>query len=965
MSKNDNNSIIDYTDTDFFNGLSVEYNKALLTMEVLLEMHEENLGGSLEIFIGLENLYSVNKIEAFLNALNSKRDFSLNKNFTIEPKKMYFDKLEIRILEFLTKLIYRRKSNPSFQTSEVFEFNTNKIHLSEVEFSMFLDIIWDENGDVKFHKKSKKYKFLEDIDIKIFVEKVYAAYLMKMDYSAFGDFVPVSLDFKYIFFRNKNFVVRLPQSKRELFENLFKYKNDSNIVVFKIHENEKKQFQKSFIKKFEKLIKISVDASIQKEAQEESIISNIYFDVSQKGIVVKTEFCYGMTIINPLDDSKMDKSFREFDEEEKVLDELKILGFKDYKKLYLLDDVEMIMFLLTDKLINLKKIAQLYYSEDFKKLHVKNLNGLGLSLSEDGSVIHMNINIENVSDEELKELLESINKGKKYYRLKNGSIINLNSVESSKLADLLKGLDINKDSVNGGIFEIPLNRCLYIDNYLKDKGIENVKMDFKLGYLMKNFSIQEDSELYLKPELDSILRNYQKVGVKWLKTMAKYGFGGILADDMGLGKTIQVLSFISCEAERKLPCIVVAPTSIIYNWKIEAERFTPELKVLLVNGLKERRKLLILSCNNFDLVITSYGALKNDIEEYKKFCFSYIFIDEAQNIKNPMTINANSVKSLKGKSCFALTGTPIENSLSELWSIFDFIMPGYLFDRKKFVADFEEPIVREKNTDKSNQLLGLIKPFILRRIKREVLTELPEKIEINYVTEMTFEQKKLYAAYYKELKNELLTQIEENKIEKNRIEILSALTRLRQICAHPSTFLDNYIGGSCKLDLAIEIITEAIESGHSVLLFSQFTKMLKIIREELGKNSINYYYLDGKMTPEERIVEIDNFNSDKETVFLISLKAGGTGLNLTKADVIIHFDPWWNPAVEDQASDRAHRFGQKNVVQVYKLLAEGTIEEKIIQLQERKRDLIGNIIKSGENFINQLSENEIKELFGT
>jgi len=328
-----------------------------------------------------------------------------------------------------------------------------------------------------------------------------------------------------------------------------------------------------------------------------------------------------------------------------------------------------------------------------------------------------------------------------------------------------------------------------------------------------------------------------------------------------------------------------------------------------------------------------------------------------------MTLNANSVKSLTAKCCFALTGTPIENRLTEIWSIFDFVMPGYLFSRNKFANTYEEPIVRDKNSYKMNELSRMIKPFIIRRLKRDVLSELPEKIETNYISEMTDKQKKLYAAYYKDLKNELIAKIDEYGIERNRIEILAALTRLRQICAHPGTFLDDYDGGSCKLDLAIEIITESINSGHSILLFSQFTKMLKIIRDELENSSINYYYLDGTMKPEERMMEIDNFNSDKEAVFLISLKAGGTGLNLTKADIIIHFDPWWNPAVEDQASDRAHRIGQKNVVQVYKLLTEGTIEEKIAELQKRKRNLIESIIKPGENFLSTLSEDEIRELF--
>ncbi|MDP4182624.1 MAG: DEAD/DEAH box helicase, partial [Bacillota bacterium] len=604
-----------------------------------------------------------------------------------------------------------------------------------------------------------------------------------------------------------------------------------------------------------------------------------------------------------------------------------------------------------------------YYSEDFKKLHVVNLGSMGLSLSSDDSLIYMNINLENVSDEELLELLDAINNKKKYYRLKNGSIINLSSVESEKFIDFLNNLNIDKKSFKDGLFEIPLNKCFYIENYLKEKGFDNVEIDKRLGDLMNKVSEPVESELVLDNHLNSVLRNYQKEGVKWLNSMARFSFGGILADDMGLGKTLQVLAFILAQKDRRLPCLVVAPSSIIYNWKLESEKFAPSIKALVITGIKERRSILISSSNDYDVIVTSYGALRNDIEDYKKMKFSFIFVDEAQNIKNPLTINANSVKSLKAGCCFAITGTPIENSLTELWSIFDFIMPGFLKDRSKFAAMFEEPIVNGRNQEKADELSRLIKPFILRRLKKDVLKELPEKIETSYLAEMKEEQKKIYAAYYKNFKEELLPQIEEFGTQKNHIEILAALTRLRQICAHPATFLDDYDGGSGKLEIAMELITQSINLGHSVLVFSQFTKMLKIVRNELENNNINYYYLDGSMKPEERMMEIDNFNCDREAVFLISLKAGGTGLNLTKADIIIHFDPWWNPAVEDQASDRAHRMGQRNIVQVYKLLTEGTIEEKIAKLQDKKRDLIESIIKPGNNGIDKLSEEVLRELF--
>ncbi|OPZ92807.1 MAG: ATP-dependent RNA helicase SrmB [Firmicutes bacterium ADurb.Bin419] len=575
----------------------------------------------------------------------------------------------------------------------------------------------------------------------------------------------------------------------------------------------------------------------------------------------------------------------------------------------------------------------------------------------------MNINLENISDEELIGLLDAIENKKKYYKLKNGSIVNLSSVESEKFIEFLSSMNIDKRNIKDGLFEIPLNKCLYIEKYLKEKGFDEVEIDKRLSALMDRVSKPMETEVSIDGRLNGVLRGYQKDGVKWLNCMVQYSFGGILADDMGLGKTLQVLAFILSQKDRKLPCLVVAPSSIIFNWKMEAEKFAPELKVLVITGGKDKRTMLILVSGDYDVIVTSYGALRNDIEDYKKMKFSYVFVDEAQNIKNPMTLNANSVKSIKAGCCFAITGTPIENRLTELWSIFDFVMPGFLKDKNKFAMTFEEPIIKDRNQDKADELSRLIKPFVLRRLKRDVLKELPDKIETNYLTDMKEEQKKIYTAYYKSFKEELIPKIEESGFEKNQIELFTALTRLRQICAHPATFIDGYDGGSGKLEMAMDIIRQSIDSGHSILVFSQFTKMLRIIRNELENNEITYYYLDGSMKPEERMMEIDNFNSDREAVFLISLKARGTGLNLTKADVIIHFDPWWNPAVENQASDRAHRMGQKNVVQVYKLITEGTIEEKITQLQDKKRDLTDSIIKPGVDFIDRFSEDELRDLF--
>ena len=434
---------------------------------------------------------------------------------------------------------------------------------------------------------------------------------------------------------------------------------------------------------------------------------------------------------------------------------------------------------------------------------------------------------------------------------------------------------------------------------------------------------------------------------------------------MGLGKTIQIIALLIDEKNRTgKTSLVVCPSSLYINWKKEINKFAPEMNILVVSGSAEQRERLIKTVNKYDAVITSYDLLKRDVEKYANYTFKYIIADEAQYIKNNNTKNAKALKKLKSEVRFALTGTPIENSLAELWSIFDFIMPGYLFNYKKFKEDYETPIIKDTDMQVAEKLQKLVAPFILRRIKSEVLKELPDKTETVMYSEMDNTQEKLYKAYLASSKKEINEEIEENGFEKSKFKILSIITRLRQICCHPSLFVSEYDGDSAKLNQCMEIIEGAIAAGHKILLFSGFTSMFDIITKELEKRGIEYSILTGQTKVDTRIEMVDEFNRDKNIkVFLISLKAGGTGLNLTGADIVIHYDPWWNLSAQNQATDRAYRIGQKNNVQVFKLITSGSIEEKIQKLQERKMNLSDSIIKSGETFINKMSKEDIIELF--
>ena len=454
---------------------------------------------------------------------------------------------------------------------------------------------------------------------------------------------------------------------------------------------------------------------------------------------------------------------------------------------------------------------------------------------------------------------------------------------------------------------------------------------------------------------------------------------------MGLGKTIQMLSIIvdyvqntdhnkeTIEGQEQIQVnnskkasLVICPSSLTLNWQSEAEKFTKELKTLVIRGNLQERKEKINQIEDYDLVITSYDLLKRDIDLYKKkdYKFRFIIADEAQYLKNSNTQNAKAIKQMKADTRYALTGTPIENSLSELWSIFDFIMPGYLFNYKKFKNLYEMPITREEDKNAIAKLKMLIEPFVLRRTKQEVLKELPEKTVTVLNNEMGEEQRKIYMNYLAQAKQEISEQIDYNGYEGSQIQILAALTRLRQICCHPSLFIEDYKEESSKLEQCIEIIQEATNSGHKILLFSGYTSMFDIIEKKLKKIGIKYYKLTGSTKIEERIKLVEDFNKNPEIqLFLISLKAGGTGLNLTGADMVIHYDPWWNISTENQATDRAYRIGQKNNVQVYKLITKNSIEEKIYELQNKKSMLIDNVLSTKTSFINKLSKEDIMSLF--
>ncbi|MDQ2993364.1 MAG: DEAD/DEAH box helicase, partial [Pseudomonadota bacterium] len=462
------------------------------------------------------------------------------------------------------------------------------------------------------------------------------------------------------------------------------------------------------------------------------------------------------------------------------------------------------------------------------------------------------------------------------------------------------------------------------------------------------------------------LRPYQHDGVNWLQFLREYEFNGILADDMGLGKTVQALCHIAIEktsGRMDKPCLVVAPTSLMFNWRMEAERFYPDLKVIILQGAE--RKQLFDSIHTVDLVLTTYPLLSRDKDMLLNHEFHMLILDEAQFIKNAKSLATQIVQQIKAKHRLCLTGTPLENHLGELWSLINFLMPGLLGNAKKFTTEYRNPIEKLGNMDRHAHLIRRIAPFLLRRTKDKVVLELPEKIEMIRHVELEGPQRDLYETIRVAMQEKVQEQISRLGLARGHIVILDALLKLRQVCCDPRLLKistpKNKASGSAKLELLMSLLPELLEEGRRILLFSQFTEMLGLIEQELDQQKIPYVKLTGQT--KDRMTPVQRFQDGEIPLFLISLKAGGTGLNLTAADTVIHYDPWWNPAVENQATDRAHRIGQQKTVFVYKLVAKGTIEEKILLMQQQKHAVMQSLFTDATTSKQSLNKDDLQTLF--
>lgn len=645
-------------------------------------------------------------------------------------------------------------------------------------------------------------------------------------------------------------------------------------------------------------------------------------------------------------------------------------------------DEDALYQVLSEGMPQFQEVGEVWLSESVRHLRVLPPPEVSMGVSLGGGWLDLKIETAGIDPAELLQVLSEYRQKKKYYRMKNGEFLQLSGGGLQALDSLTADLGLTKSEFQAGEAKIPAYRAFYLDSLSGDGRMKLFQRDEAYGMMVRDLKTAQSVSYAVPAVLEKTLREYQKIGYTWMRTLARYHFGGILADDMGLGKTLQVIALLTAFYQEKteqkaagnegsgselpLPSLIVCPASLVYNWGQEFARFSPEIRVLLIAGTaKERQEQLeeqmrMEASEGAQVIITSYDLLKRDRAAYLGRTFEYEIIDEAQVIKNAKTQGAKAVKEISANARFALTGTPVENRLSELWSIFDFLMPGFLYSYRKFRERYELPIVKNQDPEALAALRRMTGPFVLRRLKKDVLRELPGKEERIVYSAASGRQQKLYTASALKLKEALAGGAWSGN---GKLEVLSQLMRLRQICCDPALCFEDYTGESAKLETCVSLIASASAAGHKILLFSQFASMLERIRERLLQEGISSHLLVGATPKEERSRMVQAFASDEVPVFLISLKAGGTGLNLTAADIVIHYDPWWNVAAQNQATDRAYRIGQEKPVTVYKLILKDTIEENLLKLQNAKLALAAQVVSEGMVSLGDLSQNELMELF--
>ena len=948
-------------------------------LEPVLERNGSNI--YLSFKAGTDKLYVVKNMTDFVEKYEAGEMIAMGTKTKIDSGRHHMSKSSKPIYEFLRRqVIGKRDRTEHARTNYRYYYEEEPLKGRMELFGELVDEVFDlfEGKKIAFTDKTGGRTTKSEIRFKTGKPKITAEIRKDVDSEQTFHGVQVNGEIpdmlsggKYLYYFTGDSFCRLEEEMTEMIRPMLRVEN-SGRFSFTVGRNHLSEFYHQVLPIMQEFIEIK---EIEPEAIEPYVPPKakftFYLDAENHNVMCKPVVAYGESENSLLDHLKKDvalDAYRNRMQEKDVLEQL-YEWFPEVdleeEELHCGNSEELILALLDGGVDRLMAYGEVQTTERFRNINIRKKLKLQMGVSVESDLMNLTISSDDIDREELLGILRNYRRKKKYYRLRSGEFVSVNEADIEMLSDMMETLQISPKEFVKDKISVPAYRALYLNKMLEQSEEVYVNRDKHFKNLIKEFKTVEDSEFEVPEHLKPVMRKYQVKGFRWLKTLEYYGFGGILADDMGLGKTLQMIAVLQSAKEQGnlKTALIVSPASLVYNWREEFRRFAPDLNVIPVVGTAKERKEIIRKAAEYDVLLTSYDLLKRDILEYEDITFSHQVLDEAQYIKNHGTAAAKTVKVIKSTHRFALTGTPIENRLSELWSIFDYLMPGYLYGYETFRKDLETPIVKYQEEDKSDRLKKMVAPFIMRRLKKDVLKDLPDKMEEIRYAKLDEKQQTLYDAQVVHMQQMLASQ-EEGEFQKSKLRLLAELTKIRQICCDPSLLFERYDGESAKRSACMDLIASAIEGEHKILVFSQFTSMLELLEKELKSRQISYYKITGETPKENRVQLVNAFNRDETPVFLISLKAGGTGLNLTGADVVIHYDPWWNQAAQNQATDRAHRIGQEKAVTVYKLIVKDTIEEKIVKMQESKKDLADKILNAENGSLSQMSKEELLELLG-
>ncbi|MFC5699814.1 SNF2 helicase associated domain-containing protein [Cohnella faecalis] len=916
---------------------------------------------AVEMKLGVKRLYIINKIKDLLRHWDNGTQMELAKLFTFDPSAQTFSEEDREVIELLSDIA---RNETAFRDAYMTYSYSRTLNEDRVLF--IPPYAWSKllpkliAAKAKFVHGKMTYEALELKDEQVPLSfrfghptpDVYELSVTGLEHVTVMDTYSCVLIGSSLYRIHPSTVKQLGELKSMFFRS-----NEHHVLISPAHLE---LFLSRVVPGLKQLGEVDFSPELSDRIVTSPLQAKLYLDRNGDQLWATLEYAYGEVKLDPFATKngkpvRADRILlRDGDKENRIMSLMEQIPFQYNGKVLHLDDEEDIYHFLFHTLPQLERWTEIYATPEARSMMRESVRPPKMTVDLDSRTdwLEVRFDMDGIDDGDIRDVLKSLVEKKSYFRLSDGRFLSLEDEGFSRIGQLLADMNLQASDVKDRYLQLSIARGLtFLD---ADERQQGLRLGQRFREFLANIRHPDQLQFDVPESLDPIMRDYQKLGFQWMKTLANYRFGGILADDMGLGKTLQGIAFILSELEASreagTPALIVCPASLTYNWQNELKKFAPGIRSSVMSGDKSTREGLLAELADTDVLITSYPLLRRDASEYADRRFGVLILDEAQAIKNHSTLTAQSVQELKAKIRFALTGTPVENRLEELWAIFDAVFPELFWSKRRFNELTPEQVARKAG------------PFILRRLKSDVLTELPDKIETVQSSELLPEQKKLYLAYLAKLQEDTVRRLREEGLHKSRMHILAGMTRLRQLCCHPAMFLENYDGESGKLEQLLEIVDECRSAGKRMLVFSQFTQMLGIIRGELEKRDVPFFYLDGQTPARERVELCARFNEGEQDLFLISLKAGGTGLNLTGADTVVLFDLWWNPAVEQQAADRAHRIGQKNVVQVIRMVTQGTIEEKMYELQERKRNLIDAVIKPGEETLASMDEDDIREL---